>query len=418
MPSTSASTAQWLTKKMYRSGLDKDALCSSNALLSHVEHEQKFATPEGLYVNAPSANGQGLGPTNQKAYTARTGNKGNKFLVPQRRMLHFGELDADIVRNTEAGGDEQQFTNILVNDIDGATENFGQEINQRLYGDSLGGRCFATFAAAVATLTDAAGLPNPEAAAFFEEGMLIALYDQATGLPRNTGTAVTVQKVDTILGTVTASTSWTTTISAGANGDALYRAGFNASETGGLASLDGLNGWVPVTPVANFLGVDQTINRARSAGVYADISGFPIRPGFIRAQAVLSNQLGNRFDAKSPIFMNPSDKAEIVQSVEAVRVVDMKLDTKYGVGVSGVEVLGSVIISDRHCPVGSAYMVPKKAFTLGTAGNQPKIDEIDGRMYNYSRQTGTLEFVLALDGNSYSRAISSIARFKLPVRSL
>lgn len=409
MAQTTASTAAWLTKKLYKNGLDKDALTSANTLLAMVEHEKSFATPEGLYVNAPSANGQGLGATNAGAYTARTGNKGIKFLVPQRRMIHFGEIDADIVRNTEAGGNEDQFANILVTDIDGATENFGQEINQRLYGDSLGGRCFATFSGAVATLTDAAGNVTPEATSFFEEGMTLGTFDPATGTPR-TG-SVTVTSVDQVGGTVTVSANWSTITGTTAL-DAIFRATFNA------ASLDGLAGWCPITPVSNFLGVNQTLNRTRTAGVYVDVSGFALRPGLLRGFAVLQQQLGNRFNAKTPIIMNPSDKMEIVQSVEATRIVDLKLDTNYGIGVDAIDVLGCRIVTDRHCPVGQAWMIPAKGFTLGTAGDQPKIDQIDGKMYQYNRQTGLLEFAMALDGNSYSRAVGSIGRFKLAVRSL
>lgn len=406
---TDLTSAEWLTKKAYRKGLDKDALVSANAMLAHVEHEKSFATPEGIYVNAPSANGQGIGPTNATAYTARGGQTGMKFLVPQRRMIHFGELTADIVRNTEAGDDETQFGNILTADIDGATENFGQEINQRLYRDVVGMRALVHPTTAISTtlLT----LANPEDAAFFEEGVLVQGINPADGTLRDAD-AVLVEKVDTLAGTITGTTSWTTTISGLVANDILIRSGFRN------ISLDGLSGWVPVTPSASFLGVNQTINRARRAGVYVDVSGFAIRPGLLRAFAVFQQQLGNHFDESAPIFMNPSDKMEIVASVEAVKVVDTKLDTKYGVGLKAVEVLGCKIVADRHCPVGQAFMVPKKAFTLGTAGNQPKIDNIDGKMFHYARETGQLQFVLALDGNSYSRAIASIGRIALPVRSV
>lgn len=407
MATQTTTTAEYLIKFLYSDGLDESALMGANKLLSHVERDRKFTSSKGKVVATPGANGQGGYATNADAYAARAGASGQDFLVPMRKKLHVGELSGDLVRLTEAGGDESQFCNILTRDVDGATENFGQELNQRLYGKTLGerARIHATTAISTVTLT----LANPEDAAFFEVDMRVSAVDPATNLLRDSGDFVTIVAIDPILGTLTADAAWSN-IASIALGDILIRWGIRNVD------FDGLAAWVPETPSASFLGVDQTTNRARFAGVYLDISGYAIRPGFIRAKAVSQNMLGKGFE-NDPFFMNPVDVSEIEASVEAVRIVDVKLDTKYDVGIDAIKVLGCTVVADRHCPVGRAFQVPAGAFTLGSAGDQPSMEDQDGKRFHYDRTTGMLTFGMAFDGNSYSERPNRLVQLKLPVRT-
>lgn len=410
MGSTTTSTADYLVKYLYADGLDEEALVSSNALLAYVERDRNFTSSKGKVIAAPTTNGQGGYVTNADAYAARAGALGVNFTVPVRRLMHVGALQAEVVRLAEAGGDESQFASALTRDIDGATEAFGQELNQRLYGRSLGerARVHATTAISATVLT----LANPEDAAFFAQDMRVSAVDPATGLIRDSGDFVTLVNVDPIAGTLTADAPWSN-IASIALGDILIRWGtLNAS-------LDGLAGWCPETAnlSSNFLGVNQNINRTTVAGVYVDVSSYAIRPGLLRAAAVAEGQLGRGFSKNAPIFVNPADKFEIVASVEAVKVVETSMSTKYNIGLDVVEVLGCTLVSDRHCPVGRAFQVKKGSFTLGSAGNQPGLDDIDGRTFLYQRQTGSMEFAMAFDGNSYSEAVNTLMHIKLPTRT-
>lgn len=407
---TDLSTADYLIKYMYKDGLDEDALTSSNALLAYVERDYDFTSSKGKVIAAPGTNAQAGSVTNADAYAARAGSTGVNFTVPVRRMFAFGALSSDLVRLTEAGSDESQFANALSRDIDTATEAFGQEINQRLYGRNIGerARVHATTAISTTVLT----LANPEDANFFSVDMRVSAIDPATGSYRDSGDFVTLTNVDPVAGTLTADANWSN-IASIALGDILVRWGTRN------ASLDGLAGWNPSTAnlSASFLGVNQTINRATVAGMYADVSGYSIRQAFIKASAVSENLLGRHGASSSPWFMNPSDVAEIKMSVEAIKVVETSMKTKYSVGLDTVEVLGCRIVSDRHCPVGEAFQIPQGAFTLGTAGKQPKIDDQDGRRLNYDRQNGRLEFIMAMDGNSYSDCVNRLSHIKLPTRT-
>lgn len=406
-----AATADFLAKTLYGKGLDKDALVSENPLLSFVEHSTKFALngQKKLVIPVPYANSQGIGPTNAIAYASRSTKVGDVFEVPQRRKIHFGEMEADVIRNTKASGNDAQFVDILQDEIDGATANFGQEINSDLYRSNKGYR--AKVHASTAPSTTSLTLANPEDAQFFEIGMQVSAVDPANGTVRDSGDYVTLTAIDSTTGVLTASGNWSG-ISGIAVGDWLVRRG--AVD----ATIDGLDGWCPQTAVTDFLGVNQTLHRERLAGVYYDGSDKNIRNAFISFDAKCKLQIGRKFENKAPLFMNPMDVAQIKGSVEAVRVVSTSVENSFNVGVDAVEILGQTIIEDRHCPVGHAFRVPKGAFTFGTAGNQPELEEIDGNVLTHNRQTGVVEFTLALDGNAYSDGkVNQLARLLLPTRN-
>lgn len=403
----STTTADWLVKYLYADGLNEEALVSSNALLKYVEKDKSFTSSKGMVIPVSTSNTQVGYATNADAYAARAGGTGDEFLVPVRTMLGMFTLSSNLVRLTEAGSDESQFVNILERDVDGATENFGQEVNLALYGRNLGerARVHATTAISGTSLT----LANPEDAAYFAVDMRVSAINPADDTLRDSGDFISITAINPITGVLTGDANWSN-ISGITTGDILIRWGTRNTR------LDGLAGWCPETPSSSFLGVNQTLNRVSNAGVYVDVSSYAIRPGLLRAAAVMKGQLGQGM-SKAPFFMNPADVMEIVSSVEAVKVVETELKTKYNVGLDVIEVLGCKIIEDRHCPVGRAFVIPQDAFTLGTAGDCPHLDEQDGKAFHYDRQNGRLECVMAFDGNSYSSRVNTLAHIKLPTRT-
>lgn len=409
--SNTLATADYLAKQLYADGLDKDALVDGNVLLSYVKHNTDFTlvgSNKTLTIPVPYANPQGMGPTNATAATNKGTKVGTFFLVPQRRMFHYGEFNTDLLRNTEAAGSSAQFVNAFQDEIDGATNNFGQEINHRLYGSVKGYRAkvHPTTAPSTTTLT----LANPEDVVFFEPGMYVQAVDPGTGTLR-ASTKIQITKVNMSLGTITGSANWST-ISGIAVGDWLIRADFLD------ASIDGLDGWVPVTASASFLSVDQTVFRERLAGVYYDGSTQSIRQAFIRFKAVCDAQIGMKFKgSKAPIFMNPADLAQIVSAVEAVRTVTDATVNNFGVGIAGVEILGHTVIADRSCPLGTCYQIPKESCVFATAGNQPKLDKGgSASAFHFDPATGVTNYVFALDGNFIVPKVNTVARMTLPTR--
>lgn len=407
MANSTTSTLDYLYKRLYSRGLDKDILESGNQLLKWVTKDTKFASSQGKVIPVPHTNQQGIGSTHATAATAARPGKGVAFLVTQSKMVNNIPIDGDVVQNAQNGGDEAQFIDAFMFEIDGATKNFGQELNQRLYGDVLGGRALvhASTAPSTTTLT----LANPSDTQFFEIGMLVSAYDTAAGTIRNAGASVEITGVNPVAGTLTGSTNWTTTIGALAVGDTLVRANmFNAS-------ISGLRGWVPTTVAGgdSFFGVNRSVYRERLAGVYYDASGYNVRSGFINAFAFAETQLSDVTSGEAPIFMHPLNAAQLVQSVEGVKVVDIKLTNEYNVGLDAIQVLGRTIVKDRHCPVNNAFIVPKGAFTLGTAGKYD-LETKGGSKFFFDPDVGTVKASILMLGNGYSTQVNRLMRFALP----
>jgi hypothetical protein len=406
---TDLTTAEYLIKVMYEDGLDEDALTSTNAALAYVEREYDF-TSTTKEIATPISNGQGGYGTYADAYAARAGATGDRFVVPLRRLYHFGGLSQEAVRLSEAASRESWFADVLERDVNGATENFGQELNGRIYGRNRGDRALvhATTAISGTSLT----LANPEDAAYFAKDMRVAALNGGTGALRGDATDfITVVSVNDVTGVIVADQNWSN-IDSIALGDILIR--WNMRNI----SLDGLAGWCPTTAdeSTDFLGVNQTLNRSSVAGVYVDVSSLPIRQAFLKAASVAELRLGKGFTKGAPIFVNPADANEFIMNLENVRTVDGNIETKYSAGIDSLQVLGCTLVKDRHCPVGHAYQIPKGAFTFGTAGQAPKIEQPDGRRLSFNRQTGQLEFTMALDGNLYSTMVNRLVHIKLPIR--
>ena len=406
----SNSDAQFLYKTLYPQGIDQEALVRNKPLMQWVDNDPDFTTGKNMEIPAAYVNPQGIGSTNANAAANEVGSKGVMFQVPQRHTIALGALDADVVRNTKAGGDASQFTDMLQAQVDGITEAIGTEVHQRMYGDNTAVRSFLSATGAINTTTFY--LANAEDCQFYEPNMKIVLVNPATGAAR-VGTAVTITSVDVDNGALICSGNPNSFTSAAA-GDGIAR----STMVG--ADMDGLKAWCPVSvgPSDSFMGVNRSVYRTRLAGVYYDASGKPIRTGFINALAKAKAQVGSMFERKSPFFINPKNLAQIVQSVESTRVTTGAIEDKYGIGLETIDVFGHKFVEDALCPVNTAWLIGQNALVRATAGKQPQLDDQDGNQFWYNRRTGQLEFVLAHDGNIAALEAYNVMQVTLPNQAL
>jgi hypothetical protein len=391
---------------MYPYGIDEDALERDNPLMRWAQHETDFTSHKGIEIAVPYLNPQGIGATNADANTAEAPSAGVSFTVPQRHVTALGRINGEVVRNAINGGDASQFADALEREVDGTTESLGSEINQRMYGLNDGVRSFLSSATTVNTAV--VTLANPEDAQLYEPKMRVQAVDGAGAL-RSGGAFAVIDKVDPIAGTLTFTQTANVAIAAIAAGDGLVRWSMNTKD------LDGLRGWCPATVSGadSFLGVNRSIYRTRLAGVYIDTSSMPIRSGLIKSRGVAKAQVGNKFQNKSPFFINPRELTGLMQQVEVSRIIEGAVESRANIGIETIEIFGRKFIEDPHCPVGETFQIGEKAFTRGSCGKQPQIDDQDGNKFWYNRATGMLEFVLAHDGNSFSREPYNILRNKL-----
>lgn len=410
--SLGTTAASWALKTLFEDGANTEVLVRNKPLMQWAPNKTNFTSSRGIEIPAPYVNPQGIATTNATAAANEVASQGKSFLLPQRTHVAFGKIDGIVVRNAMEGGDASHFVDSVEREVDGVTESIGVEIHQRMYGSKNGIRSLLSSTAAINTTTWT--LANEEDAQFFEPGMKLVLVNPSTGNVRS-GTAVSVVSVN---GTTMVCSANPDTFTSAAAGDGIAREG-SANGSGGV-DLDGLAGWCPATAPTSgdsFLGVDRSAYPARLAGVRVDISGDTIRGGFIKAKAKAAAQVGSMFDSKEPIFINPKNLAQIMQSVEAAKIVDIKLDDSYGIGLDAVSVMGHKFVQDSMCPVNVAWLVGSKSWVRYSCGKQPAFESSDGQDFWFDRSsgnTGVLNFVMNHDGNTGSPAVYNIMRMTLP----
>jgi len=126
--------------------------------------------------------------------------------------------------------------------------------------------------------------------------------------------------------------------------------------------------------------------------------------------------VGKLFESDAPWFCNPKQMGALQLALENIR--EIETDTPYGIGIKTIECMGKKIIEDEHCPVNEMILVGKGAFTRGSCGDQPYLDDGgSGRKFNFNPATGKVDFVLAHDGNTYSRKPWNIMRVKVSAQA-
>lgn len=407
--------ASFMFKQMFAEGFDERALVRKKPLSQWMEKREDFSTSEGYIIPAKYVHPQGVGPTAAVASANVTSSKGVKFTCPQRSYYAYGKIEGKVVRNAKNAGGEAAFVNAFEGEVDGCMESISCDLHRTAYGDKSAIR--SNLSATGAINTTSWFLANVEDAQLYEVGMKVVPVNPATGLAR-AGTAVTINSVvinDTSAFLVCSGNP--DTFTSAAVGDGIARDGFVGLD------YDGLAAWCPLTVASSgdsFNGVDRYPYRYRLAGVPLDISGTTMREGFIKVKGRVAALVGTMFDTKAPFFMHPSKVAQIKQSVESSKVVDIELSDKYDIGIEAVKIEGHTIIEDSMCPVNTAWVVAPGAFVRLSNGDQPAIQNLNGTEDGFvqNNETDHVTFLMVHDGNFAALEPYNIARVALPTTPL
>jgi hypothetical protein len=406
MANLTTSNADFLFKLLQDQKLDEDALFHENTLLSWAPNETDFTSHLGKDIAVEYTAPQGAGTTEAIAASTANPSAGVKFRVPQRHYTMNAGLQRIILQNAAAGGAESEFADALVNEIDGVTSQFGNHLERQMWGTSLGYRgVVASFTTTTVTLT------NPSDSQLFEVGQTLQTVDPGGGTPVIRAATAAITGINRTTGVLTGPGS--TAMAAIANGDFIVGQGDFTNLV-----FNGLQDWVPasVSGSDSFLGVNRSVDRERLAGIYYDGSTKNIRNACIGAVQHAKTMAGPGFKAKSPMFLHPKNFQKILESVEASKIVQISLDTSYGIGLEGVEILGHKYIEAYACPLNTGFLVGEGAFVRGSAGKQPAINAFGqgNSGFLYVPDTGVLAFSLSHDGNTYSRKPYQLLRVSLP----
>jgi hypothetical protein len=395
MATTQAADVSYISKVIYKDGIQQKQIVRDKPLLLATKHNTKFTSAEGIKVPILYGTGQGASATVANAATNASPDAGAAFTVTQATYYTNFDIHGKVVRNALKGNDDSFFLQQLKLAMDNAQETMGSELNRQAYGTSAGWRARV---GAVAPSGTTAVLANPQDAVFFEPNMVVVFAATPTGAIRaGTPGWAKILKVDTQTGTLTFDGTITVLITTPGAGDYIFRQGDaqNGASSGLLCS--GLADWNPQTVTATpFFGVDRTAFPSRLAGVRYNGSTDPLETVFIKAMAAAKAEVGMGFK-KGDLFLNPINFAAVQSSKEGGRWITEP--SSYGIGIDKFQIGAFKFVEDAMCPVNVAYMLAEGAYERASCGDAPYWNNFDGADMWLDRTTDQYKGQLVHDGN-------------------
>jgi hypothetical protein len=373
MATTVYADISYLQKTLYAKGYKPKDLYRKKPLLMAAKKNTDFSSEKGLTVSADSNLGNGVGGTIAGAVTNTTASTGSEFLVTQKSIFGYVEMDSKILRNAKQANDNAKVYDYAKKQYADALETVMFEMSRQAYGTGTGSR------GVVLTATGTTITVDPASSIFFRKGMFIGASATdgaalASGTPVSTDPTgfAKITAVDTSTGTITVNGTVTNQITGIVAGWFLYQytiASNNSTANGGFT---GLGGWNPATVSATtFFGVDRTANPAALAGSRYTAGG-PLETLFIRAEAQAVTEIGVQWES-GDIYVHPQQFAAFLSAKEGSK--EISSDDEYKMGIKKLSYKGFTLVQDVCCPLLVAHVVGDEAFTMNTCGNQPQMGD-------------------------------------------
>ena len=366
---TTMTTFDKALKAYYKKFDPRDMVYESHPFLELVPKDENFRgrnMPLPIYFGRP----QGRSATFATAQSNATASKVGEYLLT--RVTNHGVATSSGEVAAASEGDRSAFMSAMTTEINGIMRSVGDSISRSLFRDGSGaiGRLnnssFTTTALDLVTDTDSLN---------FEPGMVLQASGTLSGGSVRSGT-ITVSSVnrDATSNQITTSANIVTGISAIAQNDYFYQAG----DYDGM--ITGLAGWLPATAPSggdSFFGQDRSTDPTRLAGQRFDGSSGTITEAIIGASARTAREGGK----PDYLFCSFTDFVNLEKSMNA----QVQREVKQTDSISGYRSLeffaphGIVkVVPDKDCPVGTAYLIELKQWTLASIGNVVKLSDTDG----------------------------------------
>lgn len=396
---------QYLAKQIYGKYRDKE-LYFGNPLMDFAKKTYDF---NGIDKEIPAdiSLGGGIASEAVDASTQHSGGKGVKFKVPQATLHGLVKMEAKVLRNAKAAGDNAKFVDYAKKQHLDGTQMLMQELEFLGHQDGTGAR------ATVLTATGSTITVAPYQAHFIPVGKKIrgsatAGAALASGTPVGSDPAgsATVTAVNTTTGTITVNGTITTQITGIVAGWSLYLHGIASNNGTGSPVFLGLDGWNPATVTSTlYCNVDRTqqpnqLGGARFAG------GGSRQTLLVRARAQAMTDLPNQWKDGGIFLCHPLQFAEFEGLLEGAKeVYDAKA---YEMGVRKITYRGNTIVESRNAPLLTGFVCGPEAVELSTNGKYPQIGE------SFEAPDGNYVLTkLTVDGN-WIMVPSRLQRIPLP----
>lgn len=317
-------------------------------------------------------NPQGRSAVFATAQNNKTAGNYRDFLLTRVKDYGLTSIELETIQATST--DRGAFLKAATAEIDGILNQVARSISIAEYGNgggAIGAQGAGGIGSAVLTLA------NPTDATNFEKDMFItsSATDGTSGTIR-TG-RVQLISVDRSAGTLTADQNWDTGITGFAASDFLFVEG----DFG--AKITGLDGWLPATAPTggdNFFGVDRSQDPDRLAGIRHNGSLQTIEEALIDGASKVNALGGGMPDF---VYMNPRNTRELVKLLDSrieyssIKPAGLPEAAEFGFRSIMLQADHGMVqvVSDRNCPVNTAFMLQLDTWVLASLGEAPKILE-------------------------------------------
>lgn len=308
------------------------------------------------------------------------------FQITRVKLYNVAKIDGETM-NAVVGGNSA-FVDAVTQVTDGAAAAAAEMLGQQLFRNGWGTKgTIATGGISSATIT----LSNPEDIWGWErDQQVVFAASEAAAVLRGAGggsaQVLIVASVDRNQGTVTFTANVSTVTGGGgvvAVGDVCFDFG-NRQDSATPSSLvvAGVGAWVPQSAPTSttFFGVDRTQD-SRLGGLRFDARGKPIEEAVIAALAYAYRENAR----PDRLYMNPGDYGNFINALGARAVYVDLVGKDAPVGFKGIVINGAggqvVVLADPSVPVGSAFALTLKTWTLHHLRELIHIYEDDGREF-------------------------------------
>lgn len=358
-------------------------------------------------------NPQGRSSSFAVAQANKTSGAYEDFLLTRAKDYGLTSIELETIQATAT--DRGGFLKAATAEIDGILNQVARSISTAEYGNgggAIGRQGAGGIGSPILTLA------NPTDATNFEKGMFLqsSATDGTTGAVR-TG-RVQLISIDRSAGTLTADADW----DAGGSITGFSADDFLFVEADFGVKLTGLSGWLPaVAPTIgdSFFNVDRSQDPDRLAGIRHDGSGQTIEEALIDGASKINALGGGMPDF---VFINPRNVRELVKlldsRIEYNSITPQGLSKQAEFGFRSIMLQadhGMVqVVSDRNCPVNTAFMLQLDTWVLASLGSAPKVLEGMNQRFIWDSNADSIEIRTGYYANMACCAPGYNGRITLP----
>ncbi len=376
MTGVTTTTTAAILKTLWPQSRVEDLVYADHPLLAMMPKMESFYGAN-LVLAFRYSDSQGRSPVFSTAQANVGAFSAAKVTLTRVKDYQVCQLDSEAIEASE--NDKGALIAALDTELESGFNNISRSLATALYGSGSG----KLGQGATITDTNTITLANVDDIVNFEVGMSVVAAQTELGALRDSGDATPVLTVNRDAGSFTILVSDIGSLGAT---DYYFAEGDAPNNTGVMAKVTGLKGWIPATaPGATaFFGLDRTPDVTRLAGLRIDCTGLNPEEAVVTVLSKQSREGGR----PSHMMTNHKDFRGIEISIGSK--VEYEMASVGNIGFTGIKVIGpkgvAVVHADQDCTSGTMFSLQLNTWKLYSLKKAPRIFDRDGnklsRVYN------------------------------------